>query len=99
MKSALKPTLICWHPPLPSLSPQQLAQSLTQRPMKGMLTGPITVLNWSFPRKDISRRAQAMQLAAALRQEVAALEAAGCRVVQVSGVQGDAGEWSAGWCR
>ena len=51
--------------------------------MKGMLTGPVTVLNWSFPRKDISRKAQAFQLAAALRQEVAALEAAGCRVVQV----------------
>ena len=48
-----------------------------------MLTGPVTILNWSFPRKDASRRAQAFQLALALRAEVAALEAAGCRVVQV----------------
>ncbi|GAX84629.1 hypothetical protein CEUSTIGMA_g12050.t1 [Chlamydomonas eustigma] len=61
----------------------KIAQSLTSRPMKGMLTGPVTVLNWSFPRKDISRKAQALQLAGALRQEVAALEATGCRVVQV----------------
>jgi 5-methyltetrahydropteroyltriglutamate--homocysteine methyltransferase len=48
-----------------------------------MLTGPVTILNWSFPRKDISRAQQALQLALALRQEVAALEGAGCRVVQV----------------
>lgn len=53
------------------------------RPVKGMLTGPVTILNWSFPRKDVGRRTQALQLAAALRSEVAALEAAGCRVVQV----------------
>lgn len=48
-----------------------------------MLTGPITILNWSFPRKDITRRSQAFQLGSALRQEVAALEAAGCKVIQV----------------
>lgn len=53
------------------------------RPVKGMLTGPVTILNWSFPRKDVGRRTQALQLAAALRSEVAALEEAGCRVVQV----------------
>jgi len=53
------------------------------RAVKGMLTGPVTILNWSFPRKDVGRRTQALQLAAALRAEVAALEAAGCRVVQV----------------
>eukprot|EP00798_Chlamydomonas_sp_ICE-L_P023428 gene23428-30708_t len=57
----------------------QVAQALTRRPVKGMLTGPVTILNWSFPRRDITRRAQALQLALALRQEVAALEAAGCR--------------------
>ncbi|CAL8468951.1 g8492 [Coccomyxa elongata] len=59
------------------------AQSLTQKPVKGMLTGPVTILNWSFPRKDISRSAQAYQLALALREEVADLEAAGCKVIQV----------------
>ena len=58
-------------------------QSLTKKPVKGMLTGPVTILNWSFPRKDISRRAQAFQLALALREEVADLEKAGCVVIQV----------------
>jgi 5-methyltetrahydropteroyltriglutamate--homocysteine methyltransferase len=43
----------------------------------------VTILNWSFPRKDISRQAQAFQLALALREEVADLEAAGCKVIQV----------------
>ena len=109
----------------------KVAQSLTQKPVKGMLTGgrpvmiwahcsclcdalatvaawltegpgqssllccclltlpvtpsgPVTILNWSFPRKDLSRQAQAFQLAQALREEVADLEAAGCRVIQVS---------------
>lgn len=45
--------------------------------------GPVTILNWSFPRKDISRSAQAYQLALALREEVADLESAGCKVIQV----------------
>jgi 5-methyltetrahydropteroyltriglutamate--homocysteine methyltransferase len=62
----------------------QLAQSMTSKPVKGMLTGPVTILNWSFPRRDVTRRAQALQLGLALRQEVAALEAAACRVIQVS---------------
>lgn len=48
-----------------------------------MLTGPVTILNWSFPRKDLSRKLQAYEIAAALRGEMADLEAAGCRVVQV----------------
>jgi len=52
-------------------------------PVKGMLTGPGTLLAWSFPRKDIPRRAQALQLAAAVRAEVADLEAAGARIIQV----------------
>jgi 5-methyltetrahydropteroyltriglutamate--homocysteine methyltransferase len=60
-----------------------VAQSLTRKPVKGMLTGPVTMLNWSFPRADVSRATQALQLAAALRQEVADLEAAGCAVIQV----------------
>lgn len=61
----------------------KVAQDLTPRPVKGMLTGPVTILNWSFPRKDVSRRAQAFQLALALRLEVSALQDAGCRIVQV----------------
>lgn len=52
-------------------------------PVKGMLTGPTTLLNWSFPRKDLSREAQAMQLAKVVRAEVADLEAAGARIIQV----------------
>ena len=60
-----------------------LAQSLTEKPVKGMLTGPCTILNWSFARKDLPRAAQAFQIALALRQEVADLEAAGCVILQV----------------
>jgi len=60
-----------------------VAQKLTQKPVKGMLTGPVTILNWSFPRKDITRKDQALQLALCLRDEVADLERAGCRVVQM----------------
>jgi methionine synthase II (cobalamin-independent) len=61
----------------------QVAQALTQKPVKGMLTGPVTILNWSFPRADIPRQEQAFQIALALRQEVADLEAAGAQVIQV----------------
>lgn len=61
----------------------KVAQSLTEKPMKGMLTGPVTIINWSFPRADISRRDQAFQIALALREEVADLEAAGAQIVQV----------------
>ncbi|CAI5734721.1 unnamed protein product [Hyaloperonospora brassicae] len=60
-----------------------VAQSFTSKPVKGMLTGPVTILNWSFPRKDISRKDQAFQLALCLRDEVADLEAAKCVVIQV----------------
>lgn len=60
-----------------------VAQSFTTKPVKGMLTGPVTILNWSFPRKDISREQQAFQLALCLRDEVADLEAAKCVVIQV----------------
>lgn len=59
------------------------AQSLTTRPMKGMLTGPVTILNWSFPRADVSREVQCKQLALALRDEVVDLENAGISAVQV----------------
>ncbi|MEO0942843.1 MAG: 5-methyltetrahydropteroyltriglutamate--homocysteine S-methyltransferase [Cyanobacteria bacterium J06642_12] len=61
----------------------QVAQSLTEKPVKGMLTGPVTMINWSFTRTDIPRCDQAMQIALALRQEVADLEAAGAVMVQV----------------
>jgi 5-methyltetrahydropteroyltriglutamate--homocysteine methyltransferase len=60
-----------------------VAQGMTSKPVKGMLTGPITIINWSFPRKDVSREVQAYQLGLALREEVIDLEAAGCRIVQV----------------
>lgn len=61
----------------------QVAQALTEKPVKGMLTGPVTILNWSFPRADIPRKDQAMQLALCLRDEVADLESCGCTVIQV----------------
>ncbi|HLU76274.1 MAG TPA: 5-methyltetrahydropteroyltriglutamate--homocysteine S-methyltransferase [Burkholderiales bacterium] len=59
------------------------AQSLTDKPMKGMLTGPVTILNWSFVRDDQPRSVSCYQLALALRQEVLDLEAAGIRVIQI----------------
>lgn len=59
------------------------AASISKKPMKGMLTGPITCLRWSFPRDDIHQSAQAEQLALALRDEVVDLEAAGIFVIQV----------------
>lgn len=59
------------------------AQSITQKPVKGMLTGPVTCLRWSFPRDDVDQKTQAYQLALAIRDEVNDLEAAGIRVIQV----------------
>jgi 5-methyltetrahydropteroyltriglutamate--homocysteine methyltransferase len=59
------------------------AQSLTQRPMKGMLTGPVTILNWSFVRDDQPRSATCRQIAFAIRDEVADLEAAGAAIIQI----------------
>ncbi|MCV4281236.1 5-methyltetrahydropteroyltriglutamate--homocysteine S-methyltransferase [Pseudomonas capsici] len=59
------------------------AQSLTDKVMKGMLTGPVTMLMWSFPREDVSRQVQARQLALAIRDEVVDLERAGIRIVQI----------------
>jgi 5-methyltetrahydropteroyltriglutamate--homocysteine methyltransferase len=59
------------------------AQSLTNKVMKGMLTGPVTMLMWSFPRVDISREQQARQLALAIRDEVQDLEAAGIKIIQI----------------
>ncbi|WP_431483744.1 5-methyltetrahydropteroyltriglutamate--homocysteine S-methyltransferase [Pseudomonas solani] len=59
------------------------AQGLTNKVMKGMLTGPVTMLMWSFPREDLTREEQARQLALAIRDEVVDLEAAGIRIVQI----------------
>ncbi|EMQ2875258.1 5-methyltetrahydropteroyltriglutamate--homocysteine S-methyltransferase [Vibrio navarrensis] len=59
------------------------AQSLTSKHMKGMLTGPVTILCWTFPREDISRKAIAQQLALALRDEVTDLQQAGINIIQI----------------
>ena len=59
------------------------AQSLTDKPVKGMLTGPVTILNWSFVRDDQPREASCRQIALAIRDEVADLEAAGCKAIQI----------------
>jgi 5-methyltetrahydropteroyltriglutamate--homocysteine methyltransferase len=69
-----RPMTVCWS---------EYAQSLTARPMKGMLTGPITILQWSFVRDDQPRRDTAFQIALAVRDEVAGLESAGIRVIQI----------------
>ncbi|QHD54011.1 5-methyltetrahydropteroyltriglutamate--homocysteine S-methyltransferase [Shewanella algae] len=61
----------------------EYAQSLTDRPVKGMLTGPVTILHWSFAREDISREQIATQLALAIRDEVVALERAGIGIIQI----------------
>ena len=59
------------------------AQSLTSKPMKAMLTGPVTILNWSFVRDDIPRSETCRQIALAIRDEVADLEAAGAGMIQI----------------
>ncbi|MBR0652757.1 5-methyltetrahydropteroyltriglutamate--homocysteine S-methyltransferase [Roseomonas terrae] len=61
----------------------EYAQSLTAKPMKGMLTGPVTILNWSFVRDDQPRSATCRQIAFAIRDEVVDLEKAGCAVIQI----------------
>lgn len=59
------------------------AQSLTKKPVKGMLTGPVTILCWSFPREDVTRETIARQIALALRDEVEDLEKAGIGIIQI----------------
>ncbi|WP_035728278.1 5-methyltetrahydropteroyltriglutamate--homocysteine S-methyltransferase [Bradyrhizobium murdochi] len=61
----------------------QYAQSLTKKPMKAMLTGPVTILNWSFVRDDIPRSEACRQIALAIRDEVTDLEAAGAGMIQI----------------
>lgn len=59
------------------------AQSQTKKLVKGMLTGPVTILNWSFPREDISLRESTLQLALAIQREVLDLEANGIKIIQI----------------
>lgn len=72
--SRAKPITVRWS---------KYAQSLTDKPVKGMLTGPVTILNWSFPREDISLKESALQIALAIREEVLDLEASGISIIQV----------------
>ena len=77
------------------------AQSLTDRPMKGMLTGPVTILNWSFVRDDQPRSSTCRQIAFAIRDEVVDLEKAGAAIIQIDeaalreGLPLRQGEWQA----
>ena len=59
------------------------AQSCTKKPVKGMLTGPVTILNWSFPREDVSLKTQAQEIGLAIRDEVLDLEKNGIRIIQI----------------
>jgi 5-methyltetrahydropteroyltriglutamate--homocysteine methyltransferase len=61
----------------------RFAQSLTAKPVKGMLTGPVTILNWSFVRDDQPREVSCRQIALAIRDEVLDLEKAGCKAIQI----------------
>lgn len=72
--SRAKPMTVRWS---------RFARSLTHKPLKGMLTGPVTILNWSFPREDISLKESALQIALAIREEVLDLEANGISIIQV----------------
>ncbi|UXR79410.1 5-methyltetrahydropteroyltriglutamate--homocysteine S-methyltransferase [Staphylococcus sp. IVB6227] len=83
---AVKPPIIYgdvkWTAPL-TVKETVYAQSLTDKPVKGMLTGPVTILNWSFERVDIPRETVQNQIALAINEEVLALEEAGIKVIQV----------------
>ncbi len=61
----------------------KFAKSCTDKPVKGMLTGPVTILNWSFPREDISIKESIQQIALAIRDEVLDLEANGINIIQI----------------
>ncbi|MGC2225263.1 MAG: 5-methyltetrahydropteroyltriglutamate--homocysteine S-methyltransferase [Methylocella sp.] len=69
-----KPMTVSWW---------QYAQSITAKPMKGMLAGPVTILNWSFVRDDVPRSAACRQIALAIRDEVVDLEKAGAAMIQI----------------
>ncbi|MGN7822480.1 5-methyltetrahydropteroyltriglutamate--homocysteine S-methyltransferase [Chitinophaga sp. 22536] len=82
----VKPPVIygdVWRPQPMTVAWSQFAQSLTHKPVKGMLTGPVTILQWSFVRNDQPRMDTAFQIALAIRDEVKDLEDAGITVIQV----------------
>lgn len=82
----VKPPIIfgdVFRPNPMTLSWIQYAQSLTKRPMKGMLTGPVTILNWSFVRDDQPRSVTCQQIALAIREEVLDLEQVGIGIIQI----------------
>jgi 5-methyltetrahydropteroyltriglutamate--homocysteine methyltransferase len=82
----VKPPLIygdVYRPEAMTVGWSQFAQSLTQKPVKGMLTGPVTMLQWSFVRDDQPRATTALQIALALRDEVLDLEKAGIGMIQI----------------
>ena len=82
----VKPPVIygdVYRPEAMTVSWSSYAQSLTEKPMKGMLTGPVTMLQWSFVRDDQPRETTALQIALALRDEVGDLEQAGIGMIQI----------------
>ncbi|MGH6646995.1 5-methyltetrahydropteroyltriglutamate--homocysteine S-methyltransferase [Aquabacterium sp.] len=100
----VKPPIIygdVFRPEPMTVETTRYAQSLTDRLMKGMLTGPVTMLQWSFVRDDQPRETTALQLALAIREEVSDLEKAGIRVIQIDepaireGLPLRRGDWAA----
>ena len=100
----VKPPIIygdVYRPEPMTVETARYAQSLTDKPMKGMLTGPVTMLQWSFVRDDQPRETTALQLALAIREEVCDLERAGIRVIQIDepalreGLPLRQGDWAA----
>jgi len=82
----VRPPIICHdvtRPEAMTVWEFNVAQSMTKKPVKGMLTGPVTILSWSFPREDVSEEVQAMQLALCLRDEVSDLQKAGATHIQI----------------
>ncbi len=73
---------VSWPKPM-TVEWWRYAQSLTEKPVKGMLTGPVTILNWSFVRDDLSRADVSLQIALAIRDEVLDLEKAGAAMIQI----------------
>jgi 5-methyltetrahydropteroyltriglutamate--homocysteine methyltransferase len=72
-----------WRPAPMTVAEIAYAQSLTQKPVKGMLTGPVTILNWSYAPPHLPKEIVAYQIALAIQDEVRDLEAAGIRVIQI----------------
>jgi 5-methyltetrahydropteroyltriglutamate--homocysteine methyltransferase len=100
----VKPPIIygdVYRPEAMTVEWARYAQSLTQKPVKGMLTGPVTILQWSFVRNDQPRETTALQIALAIRDEVVDLETAGIAVIQIDepafreGLPLKKGDWNA----